>query len=57
MIYPEDMNSMTTLLIGFFGLVIVPALILSLVLARVAHRSPEFGMNDDYPSFTISRKG
>ena len=45
---------MTTLLIGFFALVIVPALVLSLVLTRVMRRPADFGIRDDFSRFTIS---
>ena len=45
---------MTTLLIGFIALVIVPALVLSLVLTRVMRRPADFGIRDDFSRFTIS---
>ena len=45
---------MTTLIIGFIALVLVPALLLSLILARVMNRRPEFGMHDEHSRFTIS---
>lgn len=51
----EDSNRMATLLIGFLALVLVPALILSVVMAKLMHRTSEFGMHDDYTRFTISQ--
>ena len=45
---------MTTLLIGFIALVIVPALVLSLVLTRVMRCPADFGIRDDSSRFTIS---
>ena len=45
---------MTTLLIGFIALVIVPALVLSLVLTRVMRCPADFSIRDDSSRFIIS---
>jgi hypothetical protein len=47
---------MTTLIVGFMVLVLVPALVLSVVLPRMTRRPAEFCMQDDCPKFTISSK-
>jgi hypothetical protein len=49
-------ETMTTLIVGFMVLVLVPALVLSVVLPRMTRRPAEFCMQDDCPKFTISSK-
>lgn len=45
---------MLTLLIGFVGMVLLPALILSLVLNRLNKIPAEFPLRDESRRFTIS---
>ena len=46
---------MTTLIFGFFGLVLVPAAVLSLFLGRIFKTVSPSGLDDDQIKFTISQ--
>lgn len=45
---------MTTLIIGFIGLVLLPAAVLSIVLGRLNKTPSDMFLNDDQLKFTIS---
>jgi len=45
---------MTSLLIGFIGMVLVPALIMSVVMSRWARPRSDRGFKEDNMRFTIS---
>ncbi len=45
---------MTSLLIGFIGIVLVPALIMSVVMSRWAKPRADRGLQEDTMRFTIS---
>lgn len=45
---------MTTLLIGFVGIVFIPALILSFILTKLNKPKSDYGFKDDSLTFTIS---
>ena len=51
---PEVVNIMTTLIIGFIGLVLLPAAVLSIVLGRLNKAPSDMILNDDQLKFTIS---
>jgi hypothetical protein len=48
------MSIMTSLLIGFIGLVLLPALIMSLVMSRWAKPRADRGFQEENLRFTIS---
>ena len=51
---PGGKNNMLTLLVGFVGMVFVPALILSLVLTRLKKKTVEFLPQEDNLPFRMS---
>ncbi len=47
---------MTTLLIGFLGLVLAPALVLAFILGRVRKTPSDICLSEDRLEFTLSSK-
>ena len=45
---------MTTLIIGFVGLVLMPAVLLAFILGRLNKKPADMCLNDDQLKFTIS---
>lgn len=45
---------MLTLLVGFVGMILIPALILSLILGRVSRAPAEFPVGEDNLRFKLS---